>query len=248
VNKPDRFVVKINKPFMSREWFLKSCRDYSTKFNGRLRTVRVNFVRTHHVRRIKAYDQQPQILLSGVLCPSVRGNQPERYFYRVGQACGPIAARPNCAHWDIEEASLSIRGSKVTSYIKNQFTSQMHNGNLRSFLMQKESCSTQNFDTINWNASERAFRQLSKNHQMNVVKLCKNYWHTGSSYMEETAYAVYVKKPKRTGDTLSTACRWMRATTKMPHGKKSKRTCKCGDSRQTFGQLWKRDLITYQET
>jgi hypothetical protein len=70
---------------MSRGWFLKSCRDYSTKFNGRLRTVRVNFVRTqHHVRRIKAYDQQPQILLSRVLCPSVRGNQRKRYFYRVG--------------------------------------------------------------------------------------------------------------------------------------------------------------------
>jgi hypothetical protein len=47
--------------------FFKSCRDYSTKFNGRVRTVRVNFVRTHHVRRIKAYDQQPQILLSRVL-------------------------------------------------------------------------------------------------------------------------------------------------------------------------------------
>jgi hypothetical protein len=43
---------------MSRGWFLKSCRNYSTKFNGRLRTVRVNFIRTHHVRRIKAYDQQ----------------------------------------------------------------------------------------------------------------------------------------------------------------------------------------------
>jgi hypothetical protein len=70
---------------MSRGWFLKSCRDYSTKFNSRLRTVRVNFVRTHHVRRIKAYDQQPQILLSRVLCPSVRGNQRKRYFYRVGQ-------------------------------------------------------------------------------------------------------------------------------------------------------------------
>jgi hypothetical protein len=47
---------------MSRGWFLKSCRDYSTKFNGRLRTVCANSVRTHHVRRIKAYHQQPQIL------------------------------------------------------------------------------------------------------------------------------------------------------------------------------------------
>jgi hypothetical protein len=32
------------------------------------------------------------------------------------QARGAIAARPNCTHWDIEEALLSIRGSKITSY------------------------------------------------------------------------------------------------------------------------------------
>jgi hypothetical protein len=35
------------------------------------------------------------------------------------QARGTIAARPTCPHWDIEEASLFIRGSKVTSGMKN---------------------------------------------------------------------------------------------------------------------------------
>jgi hypothetical protein len=100
------------------------------------------------------------------------------------QACGPIAAHPNCAHWDIKEASLSIRGRKVTSDMKNQLTSQMHDDNLRSFLMQKESWSTQTFDAINWNASERALRRLSKNRQMNVVKLCHNYWHYGSRHVK----------------------------------------------------------------
>jgi hypothetical protein len=53
------------------------------------------------------------------------------------QACGTIAAHPNCPHWDIELASLFIRGSKVTSDMNNQLTSQMHDGKLRSFLMQK---------------------------------------------------------------------------------------------------------------
>jgi hypothetical protein len=100
------------------------------------------------------------------------------------QARGAIAARPNCPHWDIEEASLFIRGSKVTSDMKNQLTSQIHEGNLRSFLMQKESWSPQTFDDINWNASERALRRLSKNRQMNVVKLCHNYWHTGSRHVK----------------------------------------------------------------
>jgi hypothetical protein len=99
------------------------------------------------------------------------------------QACETIAARPNCPHWDIEEASLFIRGSKVTSDMKNQLTSQMHDGNLRFFLMQKESWSPQ-FDAIDWNASERALGRLSKNRQMNVVKLCHNYWHTGSIHVK----------------------------------------------------------------
>jgi hypothetical protein len=58
------------------------------------------------------------------------------------QARGTIVARPNCPHWDIEAASLFIQGSKVTSDIKNQLTSQMHDDNLRSFLMKKESWST----------------------------------------------------------------------------------------------------------
>jgi hypothetical protein len=91
------------------------------------------------------------------------------------QARGTIAAHPNCPHWDIEAASLFIQGSKVTSDTKNQLTSQMHNDNLRSFLMQKESWSTHIFNAINWNSSERALRRLSKNRQMNVVKLCHNY-------------------------------------------------------------------------
>jgi hypothetical protein len=53
------------------------------------------------------------------------------------QARGPNAARPNCPHWDIEAALLFIQGIKVTSDMKNQLTSQMHDDNMRSFLMQK---------------------------------------------------------------------------------------------------------------
>jgi hypothetical protein len=79
------------------------------------------------------------------------------------QARGTIAARPNCPHWDIEESSLFIRGNKVTSDMNNQLTSQMHEGNLHSLLMQKESWYPQTFEAIDWNASERDLRRLSKN-------------------------------------------------------------------------------------
>jgi hypothetical protein len=99
------------------------------------------------------------------------------------QARGTIAAHPDCPHWDIEAASIFIQGSKVTSDTKNQLTSQMHDDNLRSFLMQKESWSSQIFDTIDWNSSKRALRRISKNQQMNVVKLCHNYRHTGSIHV-----------------------------------------------------------------
>jgi hypothetical protein len=99
------------------------------------------------------------------------------------QARGPLAARPNCPHWDIEAASLFIQGSKVTSDMKNQLTSHMHDDNIRSFLIQKESWSSQTFDAIDWHSSERALRRMSKNRQMNVVKLFHNYWHTGSRHV-----------------------------------------------------------------
>jgi hypothetical protein len=65
--------------------------------------------------------------------------------------------------------------------------------------------------------------------------------------MEEITHAVSVKKPKKTGDTFLNVHHWMQATIETLHGKKSRRTCKCGDSRQTFGQLWKRDYNTYPE-
>jgi hypothetical protein len=95
---------------------------------------------------------------------------------------GPIAARLNCAHWDIEEASLSIRGSKVTSDMKTQLTSQMHDDDIRTFSTMKETWYPQTFNSIDWYASELALGCLSKNHQKNVVKIYHNYWYTGSHH------------------------------------------------------------------
>jgi hypothetical protein len=99
------------------------------------------------------------------------------------QARGPLEARSNFPNWDIEAASLFIQGSKVKSNMKNQLTSQMHDDNIRSFLIQKDSWSSQTFDAIDWHSSEWALRRLPKNRQMSVVKLCHNYWHTGSRHV-----------------------------------------------------------------
>jgi hypothetical protein len=102
------------------------------------------------------------------------------------QARVPIATILHCDHWYIEEASLLIRGSKVTSDMKTQLTSQMHVNYLHTFLMKKETWSPQAFDYIDWHASELALRRLLKNRQMNVIKLCHNYWHKG--YHHHTFY------------------------------------------------------------
>jgi hypothetical protein len=99
------------------------------------------------------------------------------------QACGPLVACPNFPHWDIETASLFIQGSKVTSDMKNQLTLQIHDDNMLSFLIQKESWSIQIIDAIDWHSSEQALRRLSKNLQMHVVKLCHNYWHMVSRHI-----------------------------------------------------------------
>jgi hypothetical protein len=72
---------------MSRGFF-KCCRDYSTKFNGRLRTFRKNFVRTHHVC---ASEQKHMISSRRFFFPESCVRQfaetsgKETFTYRVGQ-------------------------------------------------------------------------------------------------------------------------------------------------------------------
>jgi hypothetical protein len=75
------------------------------------------------------------------------------------QARGTVAAGPNCDHWGIKEVLLSIRGSKVTSDIKTQLTSHMHDDDLHTFLMMKETWSPQTFDCIDWHDIELALRR-----------------------------------------------------------------------------------------
>jgi hypothetical protein len=63
----------------------------------------------------------------------------------------------------------------LTSEMRAQLTSRMHDDDLRVFLMTKETWLPWTFDFIDWNASELALRQLSKNRQMNVIKLCDSH-------------------------------------------------------------------------
>jgi hypothetical protein len=89
---------------MSRGWFLKSCRDYSTKFNGRLRAVRVNFVRTHHVRRIKAYDRSSRRFFFPESCVRQFAETSGKDTF-TAWACGQVGIKVEPAGYGYREAS-----------------------------------------------------------------------------------------------------------------------------------------------
>jgi hypothetical protein len=94
----------------------------------------------------------------------------------------PQCSTTNLHPQDIEIASLSIRGGKITSLRKDQLKKKLHNDTLCSFIKHKESWNNQIFESVNWRACDVAFWRLSKNLQVNVSKACFKYWHTGARH------------------------------------------------------------------
>jgi hypothetical protein len=68
----------------------------------------------------------------------------------------------------------------VISDMKAHITAKIHDDDLYDFLLKKETWIPRIFNSVDWCTSELALRRLSKNRQMNVIKLCHKYWHTGS--------------------------------------------------------------------
>jgi hypothetical protein len=54
------------------------------------------------------------------------------------EAMGPPAARSNCALRESEVCALFIMGSKITSKMKGQMQSQVHDKSMRKYLIQRE--------------------------------------------------------------------------------------------------------------
>jgi hypothetical protein len=52
----------------------------------------------------------------------------------INDARGPTAARPSCSQWDIEIASISLRGEKLTSQYKDKLNTQLHEKSLTTFI------------------------------------------------------------------------------------------------------------------
>jgi ribonuclease HI len=72
----------------------------------------------------------------------------------------PHGARPNCPHWSVEKATLFIEGTKVTSEMKQQLASQLSDGKLQEYIINKEKRSQYTFDSVAWSDYEIAFKQL----------------------------------------------------------------------------------------
>jgi hypothetical protein len=100
---------------------------------------------------------------------------------------GEIPALPKTIPFDFEEPAdliIAIDGSVIFGVVYHGWvlatkeeTILLHGGGpddrIQSLMTSYRS----------WNASERDLRRLSKNRQMNVEKLCHNYWHTGSRHV-----------------------------------------------------------------
>jgi hypothetical protein len=95
-----------------------------------------------------------------------------------------MSARSSTGLWEIEICALFIQGSKITSRMKERLTRQLLDGNLRSYLMEKEHWNAHHFESIDGTNYSTAFKRLSKGRQTAVAKATHNLWHTGTRHQQ----------------------------------------------------------------
>jgi hypothetical protein len=74
---------------------------------------------------------------------------------------------------------LFIQGGKVTSGMKQQLASQLLDGKLKYYIIEKEKWTQYTFDSVAWREYKIAYKRLSKSIQVNIRKMHSNLWHTG---------------------------------------------------------------------
>jgi hypothetical protein len=62
-------------------------------------------------------------------------------------ARGPYGERTNCPHWPVK-GTLFIKGTKITSGMKQQLASQLSDGKLHDYIIDKEKWSQYTFDSV----------------------------------------------------------------------------------------------------
>jgi hypothetical protein len=105
------------------------------------------------------------------------------------QAASPRIARSSIGLWDSDTCALFIRGSNITIRMKERLTQELLDGELRSYLMEKEHWNAQHFESIHCTNYSYAFKRLSKGRQTAVSKATHNLWHTGTRHQQYYAGA-----------------------------------------------------------
>jgi hypothetical protein len=82
------------------------------------------------------------------------------------EAMAPKEARTQCAHWLLENVSLSIHGAKITRNTTRKLQSQLHDGHFRDYLLEREEWAEHTFNNISWASCGIAFHRLSRNRFM----------------------------------------------------------------------------------
>jgi hypothetical protein len=63
----------------------------------------------------------------------------------------------------VEKATLFIKGTEITSGMKQQLASKIYDRKLHDYIIDKEKWSKYTFDSVAWSDYETAFKRLSKN-------------------------------------------------------------------------------------
>jgi hypothetical protein len=116
------------------EW----CRDIPTK---------VQLVKGYADREGRDLTRDERLnILADLLADTTRAN-----------ARGPYGARPNCLRWQVGKATLFIEGMKVSSGTKQQLASQLSDGKLEKYIIDKEKWTQYTFDSVAWREYDTAF-------------------------------------------------------------------------------------------
>jgi hypothetical protein len=68
--------------------------------------------------------------------------------------------------------------------MKERLTQQLLNGDLRSYLKEKEHWNAQQFESIDWTNCSTTFKRFSKGQKTAVAKVTHNIWNTGTSHQQ----------------------------------------------------------------
>jgi hypothetical protein len=68
--------------------------------------------------------------------------------------------------------------------MKERLTQQLQDGDLRSYLKEKEHWNSKHFESIDWKNYSSAFKIFSEGWQTAVAKATHNLWHTGTRHQQ----------------------------------------------------------------